>query len=455
MRILLLSNQLLSEKVIREALRAQNFKQANTQDNTRDFSIILYEPKSFYKINGRPVSEAKKRYFKTCLAEYITYNAHNANTAHATRITHITALSQITYVKNPRLYHFDFMDFEVEKEFSAYCKNNSVEVIRMDSPMFLLSTEDRARYNAAHNTLTFSTFYAYHREALNIFPNPIGGQWSYDVSNRNKIPRDAHIAHVSANNFSFPTNSRSSAAHLKKFAKTKLALYGPYQDAMHKDNIILWHSGLSPTLNLGLITPREVIKIIPAANRWTESRRASYEGFLRQLFWREYMALVYRRKIPVDNIFSSNRALPSTWYSTAAPITGFAYLDACIMQSITLGYLHHIERLMLVGNFMLLAQIKPAYVYDWFMVNFIDAHHWVMVGNVYHMLLYASGLKITKRPYIASSTYLNRMITGGLTKEETAIWDRVYAEFIEKNKHVLRHMYMTSGHLKKAASIKN
>lgn len=410
--ILLLSNQLFDKKYYAGAKE-----------------VYLYEPASFYKINNRDVTATKKKYFKQCMQEYLEANPN---------IKHITNLEKI---KDKQVVYFDPMDFAVEKELQII-KNKKM----LDSPMFLLSSEDR-KILSKKKSFTFFAFYKNCRKKLDIFPNPIGGKWSYDDDNRNKIPQSMKVTKI--DEIYFPTNRSDALKYLAKFIRNKLDNFGKYQDAMHKDNLILWHAGISPMLNLGLLTPSDVIKLIPT--KWGNNM-SSYEGFLRQLFWREYMAVAYRCNFPIDNIFHSNKKLPESWYKLQN-ITGISYVDQKIKQAIKYGYLHHIERLMLIGNFLLLAQIKPIDVYEWFMVNFVDAHHWVMVGNVYHMLLWSSGLKITKRPYIASSVYINKMLTGGLTESESAIWDKIYAQFINKNRKILKHVYMMSGHLKRAKEI--
>lgn len=419
--IFLLSNQLVSPVYIKKYSQ----------------SVVIYEPASFYSINGQPVTSTKSRYFKSCLTEYI---ADLKSAGWQVRLV------KTLDVRNKTFICFDFMDYAVEKEIASWQKSHSITLIYKPNPMFLLSTEQRNTYAQSKKTFIFANFYKQFRLELGIFPKPYGGQWSYDKDNRKPLDRPV----VKMSHIEFPTNRKSSLVWLRKFATTRMKLFGPYEDAMSDSNLLLWHSGISPMLNMGLLVPSEVIDLIPGPGQWSTTMRSSYEGFLRQLFWREYMAMVYRAKIPQQNIFNCKTSLPKSWYGTKLPITGIEIVDSKIVQAVNYGYLHHIERLMLVGCFMLIAEIHPDHVYSWFMRCFVDAHHWVMVGNVYHMLMWCSGRRITPRPYIGSTTYLGRMASY-MSKADRAAWDVVYGSFIKKNTTILKHVYMMSGHIKRAA----
>jgi deoxyribodipyrimidine photolyase-related protein len=429
MHILLLSTQLLSVSVIKKLLKAI------------DITITIYEHPGFYMINKVPVSATKKKYFKQCLSDYVKQNK-------------CTVVQSLNKLKQPEYHYFEFLDLEIEK---LILTGKKTMFIKHHNPMFLLSEEQRTFWIKNHKTFTFNVFYKYHREALDIFPRPIGGKWTYDEDNQNSLPKNVYDALPEVKEISFPTDRISSIKWLKKFIKTKLDMFGPYQDTITDKNLILWHAGISPMLNMGLLLPSEVIKVIPNASKWTKTVISSYEGFLRQLFWREYMCMIYRAEVPIKNIFKSNVKLNKSWYERTSgnniDITGIELIDQKIVQSIKYGYLHHIERLMLVGNIMLLLQIRPQDVYTWFMCNFVDAHHWVMVGNVYHMLLFASGRIMTQRPYIASSTYLKRQ--AHMSDSDCNRYDVYYAKFILGNLGILKHTYMISGHIKRAKMLKS
>lgn len=424
MNVLLLSNQLIDPEIIKKALKVDKI------------NITIYESETFYVINKVPVSETKRKYFKHALLEYTMY--HKAK-----------VVKTIEQLKSTTYHHFEFLDIEIEDRL----KEAKISLVEHPNPMFLLTRQHRESWIKTHKSFTFNVFYKYHRVLLDIFPKPIGGKWTYDEDNQQKVPMAVYNKLAIIDEIKFPTNRLDAQKHLRDFVKHKLDMFGPYQDAIVDKNIILWHSGLSPMLNLGLLLPREVVKLIP--DKWPKAQISSYEGFLRQLFWREYMALVYRAEIPIKNIFRSQKNLNSSWYKIDdKPIIGIKLIDQKIKQAIRIGYLNHIERLMLVGNIMLLMQFKPDTVYTWFMCNFIDAHHWVMVGNVYHMLLFASGRCITQRPYIASTTYLRKQLTPGLTEDEYALYDKYYMNFVLKNINIIKHTYMSSGHIKRAKMLK-
>ena len=427
MNVLLLSNQLIDYSIIKKILKTDELK------------VTIYESKTFYVINKKPISKTKYNYFKKCLTEYRKrYNPIIINS-----LAHLN--------KDIEYNYFDMLDLEIEKELEHIGK--TINFIKHYNPMFLLNHVHRQYWIDNHKTFTFNIFYKWCRETLNIFPKPIGGKWSYDKDNQNTMPKEIYDSIDEIKEIYFPTNREDAKSWLKQFIRYKLNMFGPYQDTILEKNLILWHAGISPMLNMGLLLPIEVIKLIPSSDQWSKKVISSYEGFLRQLFWREYMAMIYRVNIKIKNTFNSINKLPTSWYSITNKITGIELIDKKIVQSIKYGYLHHIERLMLIGNFMLLASFKPIDVYDWFMRNFIDAHHWVMVGNVYHMLLWTTGRVMTQRPYIASSTYLKKMAK--MSVEDCKKWDEYYMKFIIKNKSILSHTYMSSGHLKRANNLKN
>ena len=420
---LLLSNQLIDPDLIAGIFRSTPIK------------IFLYKYKGFFKINGNPITDTKKKYFLQCIKEYISSNKKHD----------ITLITTLQGLKNIEYNHFDFMDFDVEDE----CKKYKLKLVKHHNPMFLLDYEQRDMWVTHSYPFVFGTFYKWCRKTLNLYPKPIGGKWTYDESNQNRLPEEKQKELPKTTIVQFPTNRNNASHWLHKYMETKLELFGPYQDAISRENVLLWHSGISPMLNLGLLLPSDVISLIPDAKKWNAKNISSYEGFFRQLIWREYMAMIYRVQVKIENIFKSNKSLPVSWYKKQSVITGLEIIDEKINQTLNCGYLHHIERLMLVGNFMLLASIKPVDVYDWFMRCFVDAHHWVMVGNVYHMLLWASGRIMTQRPYIASVTYLKRMVTH-ISAEDCALWDKYYAKFIISNLNILKHTYMMTGHIKRA-----
>ncbi|MFB6167002.1 MAG: FAD-binding domain-containing protein, partial [Candidatus Nanohaloarchaea archaeon] len=208
-----------------------------------------------------------------------------------------------------------------------------------------------------------------------------------------------------------------------------------YQDALDRDLEFGYHSLLSSSLNIGLITPEEVVERTLEAHEENEYPMNSLEGFLRQVIgWREYIRAVYEMEPGMrdENFFGNTNELPGEFYTGD---TGLPPVDIAIMHARENAYCHHIERLMVLGNVMLLLEIDPDEVYDWFMEMFIDSYDWVMAPNIYGMSQYAWPEMMTK-PYISSSNYIRKMshYSGGEWEE---YWDGLYWSFIEEHREKL------------------
>jgi deoxyribodipyrimidine photolyase-related protein len=197
---------------------------------------------------------------------------------------------------------------------------------------------------------------------------------------------------------------------LEDFIRTRLANFGPYEDAMTSRSGLVFHSLLSPYLNLGLLEPLETLQSVEKAYLQGDVPLNSAEGFIRQVLgWREYMYWQYWRKMPAlleDNHFDAQRGLPAFFWDGK---TDLNCLGTVTRRALSSGYNHHIERLMILSNFCTLAGIQPRQVLDWFMANYLDAYPWVMVSNLIGMGLHADGGGIGTKPYISSANYINKM----------------------------------------------
>ncbi|NWG21513.1 MAG: cryptochrome/photolyase family protein [Chloroflexi bacterium] len=264
--------------------------------------------------------------------------------------------------------------------------------------------------------------------------SPAGGAWNFDALNRRPLPRavippppmsfapDALTAQViaevdargggvgAAAGFALAVTHEQAQAALDDFITHRLAAFGPYEDAMSATHDVLFHSALSPYLNIGLLEPLQVARAAEAAYRSGQVPIQSAEGFVRQVIgWREYIYWQYWRLMPGlrhANAWNAQRALPAFFWNGD---TDLHCLHRVIERAITTGYTHHIERLMIICNFCLLAGIRPADVNDWFLAHYIDAYDWVMQPNVIGMGLNADGGLTATKPYIASAAYINRM----------------------------------------------
>jgi deoxyribodipyrimidine photolyase-related protein len=263
---------------------------------------------------------------------------------------------------------------------------------------------------------------------------PVGGQWNYDKENRKPLPADASPPAVprfepdeitlqvmeemealehgigTVTGFDMAVTRQQALAAFGNFVAHRLPRFGPYEDAMSQHHRTLYHSVLSPYLNIGLLEPMELIR---AAERAYHEERApinSVEGFVRQILgWREYICWQYWRHLPIwhqANAWNAHYPLPSFFWDGE---TDMRCLRHGVRRALETGYTHHIERLMLICNFCLLAGIHPLAVNEWFLSSYVDAYEWVMLPNVIGMGLNADGGRTATKPYIASANYINKM----------------------------------------------
>ena len=223
---------------------------------------------------------------------------------------------------------------------------------------------------------------------------------------------------------------------MSHFLKTSFNDFGPYEDAIDKEQTFLFHSVLSPYINLGLITPDEILdKAVEHFNE-NDTHYASVEGFVRQLAgWREFMRGIYHNFDLEKNHFGQNRKMKDCWYTGE---TGIPPLDDSIKKALKHGYTHHIERLMILGNLMLMTGLDPKEVYKWFMEMYVDSSDWVMTPNVYGMSQFAEGGIFATKPYISGSNYILKM-----SNYKKGLWcdtvDGLYWNFISKNRNTFEN----------------
>ncbi|MBL8535511.1 MAG: cryptochrome/photolyase family protein [Betaproteobacteria bacterium] len=331
-------------------------------------------------------------------------------------------------------------DHRVAEHIRAACERLRVLLRVQPDTHFIVSTEEFRAWAGGRATLRMEHFYRYVRRRTGILMNgsePEGGVWNLDGENRRGFGRqgpglvpappgfvpDALTAEVldlvserfadhpgDLATFGWPVTREQALVALKSFVDDRLAGFGPFQDAMWSRQPHLWHSLLSCALNLELLDPREVIDAALEAYRRHRLPLASVEGFVRQILgWREFVRGVYWLDMPGlarANHYGHDRPLPG-WFWTGQ--TGMNCLREAIGQTLSLGYAHHIQRLMVIGNFALLAGLRPGEVSDWFLAVYVDAVEWVELPNTAGMALYANGGRFTSKPYVASGAYIQRM----------------------------------------------
>ena len=339
-----------------------------------------------------------------------------------------------------------------------------LDIIWHENPLFINTKEEFTSFFKPSKKKFFQTsFYKNQRRDRNILmdgKNPSGGQWTFDADNRKKYPKgktppaiqfskqtNYHkeaIKYVDDNfndNYGefndfvvYPIDYESSEKWLTQFFEIRFHEFGFYEDAIVKEEHFLNHSLLSPLINVGLLDPLEVIEKAISFAKENEIPINSTEGFVRQILgWREFIRGVYEAKGTEErtkNFWKFKRKIPKSFYDGS---TGIDPVDDVIKKVLKTGYAHHIERLMILGNFMVLCEFDPDEVYKWFMELFIDAYDWVMVPNVYSMSLFADGGLMSTKPYISSSNYIMKM--SNYKKDDwQETWDGLFWTFMDKHR---------------------
>lgn len=358
---------------------------------------------------------------------------------------------------------FDPVDELIGTEITN-ANNSGCQINILPNPGFLLTQADMELFCHTHKNAGLQKFYLWQRKRLNLLVTPegkpFGGKWTFDQQNRKRLPESVevpklptlkyghyietateYIQKLFPNNpgdiqdFIYPTNHHQAKEWLQVFITQRLANFGMYQDAITVGGNFLFHSVLGPVLNIGLITPKQVIKeVMDYYASHPETPIASVEGFVRQIIgWREFCRLEYTfrgNQIRQGNYWHNFQALPqAVWHRN----TQLPPLDYALNRVHLHAYTHHIERLMVIGNWMLLCEVHPQDVYNWFMSMFIDAYDWAMVPNVFGMSQYSDGGSMATKPYVSGSNYILKM-SNYKKGEWVEIWDALFWRFIYKHK---------------------
>lgn len=346
-----------------------------------------------------------------------------------------------------------------------------IERVWYDSPLFILAKDDACqRFTASKKFM--ASFYKQLRKDKNVLIDndgePTGGKWSFDEDNRKKIPKGTELPedlrkfgntetsaaadwaeHVNAETYGeagcwLPYTHSGAEEYLQDFLTTRFEHFGPYEDAFTTRGTRLWHSTISPLLNIGLLTPQYVLDEAISYAQEHDVPMNSLEGFVRQILgWREFIRASYEvdgTKMRSTNFFNHTRSLPNSYWDGSTTIDP---VDDAIKTALQYGYNHHIERLMVMGNVMLLSQIKPDDVYRWFMGMYIDAYDWVMVPNVYGMSQFADGGSFATKPYISGANYIKKM-SDYPTGDWEELWTALYWNFINTHHKTFSSNYRMS-----------
>ena len=339
--------------------------------------------------------------------------------------------------------------------------SQNIQLHIFDSPQFINNKNDLADFFTPEKMFYFqSAFYKQERIRLHILMTkdgkPEGEKWTFDAENRKKYPKNQvppfihfpetselwkEAIHYTEEKFSnnpgeitenrlYPISHQESEIWLDQFLDYRFHDFGVYEDAIVQKESYLNHSILSPLINSGLLQPIEVVNKTLIFAQKNKIPLNSLEGFIRQIIgWREFIHGMYLYKgrfSRTQNFFNFTRKIPKSFYDGT---TGILPIDETIKKVLKTGYCHHIERLMVFGNFMLLCEFDPKEVYKWFMELFIDAYDWVMVPNIYGMSQFADGGTFATKPYLSGSNYLKKM-SDYPSGDWEKIWDGLFWRFV-------------------------
>ena len=365
-------------------------------------------------------------------------------------------------------------EYRLDEQLKELCKSLDIETESFDSEHFLTTRIELEEFYEGKKQLTMEYFYRHMRKKHHILmstdKDPEGGKWNFDKSNRKKWKGEPEIPHergfrkdisdiygeikeagiktigsVDETNFNWPTSREDSLSVLNYFCKNLLVYFGDYQDALHTDEEYLFHSRLSFSLNTKMLSPGEVIESV--IKYYYENKDiidiSQVEGFIRQILgWREYMRGIYWKEMPGynrSNALRNKNELPDFYWNAE---TKMNCLHHSIKNSLENAYAHHIQRLMITGNYALLTQTHPDEVDKWYLGIYIDAIEWVEITNTRGMSQFADGGIVATKPYVSSGSYINKMSNycenchykvSKKTEEDACPFNSLYWNFLDAN----------------------
>ena len=329
-------------------------------------------------------------------------------------------------------------EYRLSQEMDSWQSVLSKEVVVTPDNRFMASEDEFSQWAQGKKQLRMEFFYREMRKSHNILMDhkqPVGGKWNYDAENREKLPKNTRLPEPTRfepdeitndvinlvnsefadhfgdiTDFHYAVTRMQALQVLEKFIQERLIHFGTYQDAMVQDEPWMYHSHVSFYINCGMLSPAEVIHLAQEAYYNNKAPLNSVEGFIRQILgWREYVRGFYWHFMPAlktDNYLAAKNNLPSFYWTGN---TDMNCLSQCVKQTKEHAYAHHIQRLMVLGNFALLAGLDPEQVNEWYLIVYADAYEWVELPNVSGMILYSDGGLLASKPYAASGAYINKM----------------------------------------------
>jgi deoxyribodipyrimidine photolyase-related protein len=346
-------------------------------------------------------------------------------------------------IKEYNIKKFEYLspdEYRLDQQLKGFSKDLTIDSEVFSSEHFYTEREDLTTFFKGKKQFLMENFYRDMRkkhQILMVDKQPEGGKWNFDASNRKKwkgdtlIPQEISfdtnveevlsdiekagiktIGKINPKYFEYPISRKQSLEQLTYFCEHLLVHFGDYQDAMHTDKIYLYHSRISFAMNSKIISPREVVDTVLETYRAQENKIdiSQVEGFIRQILgWREYMRGMYWMLMPdykKENFLENKNKLPDFFWTGK---TKMNCLKNAVNNSLENGYAHHIQRLMITGNFALLTQIHPDEIDAWYLGIYVDAIEWVQLPNTRGMSQFADGGKIATKPYVSSGSYISKM----------------------------------------------
>lgn len=448
---IILPNQLFDKKYLKKYKKSKFF--------------ILEDPVFFSDSKRiKNYSKLKLVLHRSSMKYYFDYLKNNKFKVEYIDFKNIKKYNYLKDSEDITMFHPE--DHLFQKRIETFAKKNKIEINYLDSPLFMLSRDDLDEYmehRGKSKTFFHKHFYDWQLKKLDI---PYIDK-SYDELNRSSVPKNLDIPdtitkkndnntkyvieakeYVNKNfknnygdvdDFFYPITHKTAKKWLEDFVKERLSKFGTYQDAILKDEPFLFHSLLSSVINIGLITPKQVVDV--TIKQYEKNKKEikinNFEGFIRQVIgWREYMRMLYvlyYDELISSNYFDNKKKLNKKWYNGTL---GIEPVDTAIKRGFKYGYLHHIERLMVMLNFMGLARIHPDDIYKWFMEFAIDSYDWVMIGNVYGMGYHNTN--IMRKPYLSTSNYIKKMSNYKADGKWDKTWDAMFYKFLTDNKNKLK-----------------
>lgn len=389
-------------------------------------------------------------------------------------------LKNLIEAHNVTAFEYQLPDeYRLDKQLQDFCKTIAIQTKAFDTEHFLTTRDDLTTFFKGKKQLVMEYFYRDMRKKYDIMmvndKDPEGGKWNFDQSNRKKWKGDVEIPHergfkkdisktaqrikeagvttigtIEETNFNWPTSREDGLLVLRYFCENLLVHFGDFQDAMHTEQVFLFHSRLSFAMNSKLLHPKEVVTTV--IEHWRENQDdidiSQVEGFIRQIIgWREYMRGIYWKEMPdyaTLNKLDNTNKLPDFYWTGD---TKMNCMHHAIKQSIDHSYAHHIQRLMITGNFALLAQCHPDEVDAWYLGIYIDAIEWVEITNTRGMSQFADGGIVATKPYVSSGSYINKMSNyckdchynvKNKTEEDACPFNSLYWNFLDDKKEYFK-----------------